>query len=336
MRYDTRIPRLAAAAGSVNAANGNSIWARRTRQSDGVFDASLLLTYGLGSDGSGTFTSTSGHVNVASTGKTFATSGVGVLSSSSYEIYFGASMLPQSGSGVFVDPQRVLNAASFAPAGYPVSPGGFITLFGTGFGTQTATAGIPFPVTGVAQVQATVNGIPAPIYFVNPTQISAIVPYAVTGPVATVVVSVNGTKSNPVDVPLAATAPGIFSIARNGLGDGAVLHADYSVVGTSNPANPSEIVQVYLTGLGAVSPAVQDGTAAPGREPLARTTSPVNVYVGGILVNNVQFNGLAPTLAGLYQLNIQIPPNIGPGPQTLAVQTVEGFTDLVNIAISSP
>ncbi len=274
-------------------------------------------------------------MNVASSGKTFATSGVDVLSSSSYEIYFGTSMLPQSGSGVFVDPQRVLNAASFAPAGAPVSPGGFITLFGTGFGTQTATANIPFPNI-LAGVQVMVNGVAAPIYFVNSTQISAIVPYAVTGSIATVVVSVNQAKSNSVDVPLAATAPGIFSIPRNGLGDGAVLHPDYSVVSASNPAHPSEFVQVYLTGLGAVDRPVADGAASPGSEPFARTTGGVNVFVGGLLVTNLAFKGLAPTLAGLYQLNIQIPPNIGPGSQTLAVQTVEGFTDLVNIAISSP
>ncbi len=181
-----------------------------------------------------------------------------------------------------------------------------------------------------------VNGVAAPIYFVNSTQISAIVPYAVTGSIATVVVSVNQAKSNSVDVPLAATAPGIFSIPRNGLGDGAVLHPDYSVVSASNPAHPSEFVQVYLTGLGAVDRPVADGAASPGSEPFARTTGGVNVFVGGLLVTNLAFKGLAPTLAGLYQLNIQIPPNIGPGSQTLAVQTVEGFTDLVNIAISSP
>jgi uncharacterized protein (TIGR03437 family) len=334
LRYDVQIPRLAAVVGSVNALNGNSIWTRRTRQSDGLFDASPLLTYNLSADGSGTLTSTAGHVNVASSGKTFATSGVDVLSSASYEIYFGAAMLPPSGSGVFLDPQRVLNAASFAPAGYPVSPGAFITLFGTGLGTQTATAAIPFPPM-LAGVQVTVNGIAAPIYFVNPTQISAIVPYAATGSVATVVASVNGTKSNPVDVPLAATAPGIFSLAFTGLGDGAILHPDFSKVSASSPASPNEVVQVYLTGLGAVNPPVPDGAAAPSRPPFSQVPGPVNVYVGGLLAN-VQYKGLAPTLAGMYQLNVQIPPNIGPGPQTLAVQTVEGFTDMVNIVIGSP
>jgi uncharacterized protein (TIGR03437 family) len=337
LRYDALIPRLAAVAGGVNAVNGNSIWARRTRQSDGVFDASVLLTYNLGSDCSGVFTSTAGHLNVASTGKTFATSGVDVLSSSSYEIYFGASLLPQSGTGVFLHPDGVLNSASFAPPGYPLSPGGLMTLYGTGLATQNATATIPFPFT-LGGVQVTVNGTPAPVYSVsaNPVQISAVVPFSAAGSVATVVVSVNNTKSNPVDVPLAATAPSIFSISRNGLGDGAILHPDYSVVSASNPAHPGETVQVFLTGLGAVDHPVPDGAAAPGSEPFARTTGPLNVYVGGLLVTNVQFKGLAPQLAGLYQLNIQIPPNIGPGPQTLAVQTVEGFTDMVNVAIGPP
>src|SRR6266446_3525612 len=52
LRYDPQFPRLAAVVGSVNAVHGNSIWTRRTRQSDGLFDASPLLTYNLSADGS--------------------------------------------------------------------------------------------------------------------------------------------------------------------------------------------------------------------------------------------------------------------------------------------
>ncbi len=40
-----------------------------------------------------------------------------------------------------------------------------------------------------------------------------------------------------------------------------------------------------------------------------------------------------PTVAGLYQLNIQIPETVDSGPQSLAVQTNEGFTDMVTIYI---
>ena len=50
----------------------------------------------------------------------------------------------------------------------------------------------------------------------------------------------------------------------------------------------------------------------------------------------VQFKGLAPGLAAFYQLNIQIPVNVGPGPQSLAVQTNDAFTDMVNLWIGSP
>jgi uncharacterized protein (TIGR03437 family) len=337
MRYDTVLgcsgPRLAAVVGSVNVASGNSIWARRTRQSDGLFDASPLITYSLGSDGSGLLTSTPGHVNVASTGQNFVTSGVDVLDSSSYELYFGAHLTAQSGTGVFLNPQGVLNGASFAPPGYPVSPGGLVTVFGTGFGTQTVqTKTLPFP-TNLGGVQMTVNGVAAPIYSVTPAQISGVIPFAATGATATIVVTVNNTKSNSVDVPLAPTAPGIFSLAQNGIGDAAILHANYSVVNAASPAAPGEIVQVYLTGLGATNPVVPDGAAAPTK-PLALMTGPVNVYVGGTLVTNVQFKGLAPTLAGLYQLNIQIPTTVSPGALSLAVQTVDGFTDMTTIQVA--
>jgi uncharacterized protein (TIGR03437 family) len=334
MRYDTAPARLTAAVGSVNATSLGSVWARRTKQSDGLFDSSPLITYSLAVDGSGTYTSTQGHVDIASTGQTFSTSGVDVASSSSYEIYFGARALPQSGTGVFLNPQGILNAANFAPAGYPVSPGGFVTLFGTGFPAQATSAKLPFPTT-LGGVQLSVNGTPAPVYAVSATQISAIVPFAVTGSTATFVLTVNSAKSNSVDVPLAPTAPGIFSIASNGLGNGAILHADYSVVSQSNPALPGEFVQVFLAGLGLVNPTVNDGAAAPGKEPLARVTGAVNVYVGGLAASNIQYKGLAPGFAGLYQLNVQIPSNSGPGPQDLAIQTNDGFTDMVNVWVAS-
>lgn len=329
-RFDAGRGRFAAVSASVNAIPvAGAVFGRRTRQSDGLFDASVLATYTLGVDGSGLFTSTPGRVNVGSTGNVFSTSGVGATDSLSYELSFGVKMPPQSGSGMFIDPQRVLNGASFAP-GYPVSPGGFVTLFGSGLSGTTATAAtLPFPTT-LGGITAMVNGKLAPLYYVSPTQISLVAPYSTTGTVATIVVRGSGVESNTVEVPLAATAPGIFSLPRSGLGDGAILHADYSLVDQSKPARPNEIVQVFLSGLGAVQPGVADGAAAPSAEPLARVTSPIAVTIDG-QVCEISYNGLAPGLASLYQLNIRVPASIGPGTHSLAVQTVEGFTDMVNI-----
>ncbi|MEO5925665.1 MAG: hypothetical protein ABIR70_17715 [Bryobacteraceae bacterium] len=334
LRFDADRSRFASNAAAINATSVGAVFGRRTRQSDGLFDASTVATYALGADGSGPFTSTPGRVNVSANSILFSTSGVDVVDSNSYELSFGVRMPAQSGAGVFIDPQRVLNGASFA-LGYPVSPGGFVTLFGTGLSTQTTNAKtFPFPAT-LGNVSATVNGKTAPIYLVSPTQISLVVPYSSTGNTATIIVTSNGVASNTVEVPMAATAPGIFSLTQNGLGDGAVLHANYSVVNADSPALPGEIVQVFLSGMGGVTPSVADGAAAPGTTPFAVVNAPTAVTIGG---QNAQifFNGLTPLLASLYQLNVRIPTNLAPGAQSLAVQTIEGFTDMVSIRVGKP
>lgn len=335
MRYDMQPARLTAVVGSVHADGaGDSVWARRTKQTDGLFDSSPLINYNLNADGSGVWTSAPGHVNVDVDTTTFASSGVDITSSTSYEIYFGGLLAPQSGTGVFLNPQGVLNAASFAPPGYPISPGGVMTLFGTGFPATAVTASAPPFGASLGGVSVSVNGTPAPVYSVSSTQISAIVPFAATGSIATIVVTVNGTKSNSVVVPLAATSPGVFSIPANGISNAAALHGNYSVISATNPATQGEIISMYLTGLGATQPAVQDGAAAPGKAPLATITGGLAIYVGGVQVpaNQIYYAGLAPTLAGLYQVNFMIP-NVAAGNVGVAVQTNEGFTDMVYIAI---
>jgi uncharacterized protein (TIGR03437 family) len=333
MRFDADRSRLAAVSAGVNVTSSGAVWSRRTRQSDGLFDAAVVLTYSLGADGSGTYQSTTGHVDVAPTSQIFSTSGVDVGNSNSYELYFGARMPLQSGTGVFLDPQRVLNAANFA-LGYPLSPGGYVALFGSGFGTQslTAPAAGSYPPT-LGGVQVTINGTPAPIYVVQPTFLSAVVPYSVTGSTATVVVSVNGTKSNSVDVPLATTAPGVYSWTSNGLGDAIVGDLNGVKIDSSNPAVPGKYVTVYLTGLGAVTPPVAEGAVDTV---LSNVNSPVAVTVGGVPVADLEFKGLSPTLKSVYVMNIKIPFGLARGLQSLAVQTVEGFTDMVSIFVSGP
>jgi uncharacterized protein (TIGR03437 family) len=68
---------------------------------------------------------------------------------------------------------------------------------------------------------------------------------------------------------------------------------------------------IYCTGLGPVDPQIPSGVAAPG-DPLSRVTSPVEVTIGGI-VASVDFAGLAPGFAGLYQINARVPAAVTPG-----------------------
>jgi uncharacterized protein (TIGR03437 family) len=166
---------------------------------------------------------------------------------------------------VFLNPQGVVNAASSAPFTSPVAPGEFITLYGTGMASQTATAfSLPFPI-NLGGVTVTVNGVAAPLVYVSPTQISAVVPYSTPTDDSFVNVQVNnfGTPSNVVQVYSGYASPGIFTVPSGGIGNGAILHADYSVVTSAKPAKVGETVLIYLSGLGPVTPAVAAGAAAP-------------------------------------------------------------------------
>jgi uncharacterized protein (TIGR03437 family) len=233
-----------------------------------------------------------------------------------------------SGSGVFLNPTAVVNAASNSPFTAQISPGEVISLYGTGFTaiTQPQTAPVPFPSI-LGGVQVMINGTAAPVYFVSPTQISAVVPYTTPsdGSLASIQVISNGSPSNTVQSYTGLTSPGVFTVPAGGLGYGAILHADYSLVSATSPAKMGETVQLFLTGLGAVRPAVTAGTAAPSAQPFATVVVPVDVFIddnnGNSTQASVAYQGLAPGLAGLYQVNFTVPTGL-----TLNATGVTQFT----------
>jgi uncharacterized protein (TIGR03437 family) len=230
-----------------------------------------------------------------------------------------------------VNPQGVVNVFSYAPAGNPIAPGEFINIYGTGLPARAAVAP-PFP-TSLNGVQLMINNTPAPLYTIMATNVYAVVPYSVTGPTATIVLSNGSAQSNTVTVPVSATAPGVASLAASGLGAGAITHANGTVVSSSSPAAPGETVVIYLAGLGAVTPSVADGTQPKG---LSTTNSVLAVYFGGVSADtsSIAYQGLTPQYPGLYQINVKIPMTVAPGAAVaLAIQTTNGFTDMVDIAI---
>jgi uncharacterized protein (TIGR03437 family) len=174
--------------------------------------------------------------------------------------------------------------------------------------------------------------VEAPIYLVSPTQLNVLVPYSVTGTTATISVTNNGKTSNSVVVPLSTTAPGVFTQNSSGTGLGAILHANNTLVTSASPAKLGETVSIYLTGLGAVSPSVSDGTAGMS-SPLSKVTETVSVTIGNVSAT-VLFAGLAPGLPGLYQINVTVPSSlVGSGNIGLLVRTPEAFAEQSTIAI---
>ncbi len=242
---------------------------------------------------------------------------------------------PAPVGSVYVDPTGIVNTASSAPYTAGISPGDFLTLY-NGVNLAGSTAFAPpgaFP-TILGGVQVLVDGVAAPLYYVTPTQISFLVPYvAGTYSVATIQVNNNGTKSNVVTTPVHQTTPGVFtSNPIGGPGYAAMLDfppsGGYYIVGADNPVHPGDNIALFLTGLGNPFPPNGDGqlggTNCVSGECLSNS---VAIDIGGTDVGTLAFAGLAPGLAGLYQVNFQVPATVTPGAYSLGVN---GFGSLGN------
>jgi uncharacterized protein (TIGR03437 family) len=247
---------------------------------------------------------------------------VAIGSGGSYALQVGLHAPAFSGSGVYLNPIGVVNAASWQPITASLAPGELFVLYGTGLSqtTMSAQGGQAFP-TSLGGVSVSINGISCPVYYVAPTQIAAIAPYELASAptdFANIQVTSNGVQSNIVQMYTTDAAPGAFTVGSNGIGYALAEDAVTGVeITPSNPAQPGEFISLFMTGLGTVTPTVTDGAVGPS-SPLSwsdvfnngNLAVNFNDYGSGGLVGNpgnIQYAGLVPTLAGLYQLNVEVP-----------------------------
>jgi uncharacterized protein (TIGR03437 family) len=293
----------------------------------GTYDYTYDIQYNV--LGNGTIPQDSFFYQFGANGQTVLVVG----QSSEYHLTLGLQAPPHSGTGVFLNPIGIVNAASLAPITNPVAPNELVTLYGTGLASKAAQAKtLPLPTAGLGGVQVLVNDRPAPVFYVSPTQISVLVPSETAEAYATFQVIDQGVASNSVTLYTSATAPGVFTLNQAGFGAGAILNADYSLVSAQSPARIGETVLVFLTGLGATNPSVPDGAAGPVK-PLSKVTDPnLQVFIDGQNAP-IAFGGLAPGLVGLYQLNVQVPAGVRSGPVYLDISTTSSYQSQTTIAI---
>jgi uncharacterized protein (TIGR03437 family) len=214
--------------------------------------------------------------------------------------------LTTSGSAV-PTPPVIASLADAAQFQQFFSPGGIMTIFGSQLAVAApqSAGSIPLPIS-MSGVTVLVNGVPAPLYYVSPTQINTQVPYETATGGATVSVNNNGKVSSQGFV-VNATGPGIFTDVK-------------SFLVPTNSATAGQEIAFYITGAGAVSPALFTGSAptttllAGLPQPLQQTT----VSVGGQNAV-IDFEAITPGLVGVLQLNIHVPSTIGLGLQTVVV-----------------
>lgn len=201
----------------------------------------------------------------------------------------------------------VVNAASYRSG---IVPGSLATVFAAGIlntpGIVPATSW-PLP-TSLAGVSVSAGGHAAPLYAITNVagteQVNFQVPFELAGQTeASIIITREGISSSPVTVEVSTVQPAVFTL--DGLNGVVVMHATNALVTPSNPVAGDSIVYLYATGMGPVNGNPQTGTRTPV-DRLFETTERPQVTLGGIPCE-VLFAGLAPELAGVYQVNLRIP-----------------------------
>jgi uncharacterized protein (TIGR03437 family) len=215
-------------------------------------------------------------------------------------------------------PVAAVNAADFRNA--PLAADSIAAAFGTNLAPRIEIAqSFPLP-TSLAETMLTVNGIPAPLFFVSPTQINFVVPAGVESGSATIIVS-NGVSNglgnySLGNIQIVAAAPAIFTANASGTGDAAAqttidginfLQPPFDVLVNGRP----NILVMYGTGFRrapAANPNDGNGVAES-----------VTATIDGRTAN-VQYAGAQGGFAGLDQLNIEMPASLaGTGPRRIEV-----------------
>jgi uncharacterized protein (TIGR03437 family) len=228
---------------------------------------------------------------------------IALLSTLSISLSVGFAQVPR------FDANGVVNAASWSS---PVSPGALAAVFGTHLAASQQAGTPPYPTT-LGGTTVTINGTAAPLLFVSPGQINFQMPAAVANSEwfnvtsATIVVTTAAGASAPVTFGL-GSLPGLFTADGSGCGQAAALNiradGSVSVNSASNSAAPGDFVALYGTGFGFSATQPADGMAATGAATLQ--TAPGLLLDGG-LMPTISYAGLAPALAGVDQINFQVP-----------------------------
>jgi uncharacterized protein (TIGR03437 family) len=227
------------------------------------------------------------------------------------------------------------NAAS--GVGGAVAPGEIVAVFGNGLGPATLTSfkvangSIGSTIPGGAQIFF--GASPAPLIYTSSGLAAAIVPYSVAGQsTANVALLLNGTTSVTTVVPVAAAAPGIFTSNTTGSGQAAAVNvATGAVNSAANPVRLGAYISLYITGAGQTTPAASDGQIISST---ALSVLPVTVTIGGIAAP-VTYAGAAPTqVAGLTQVNVQVPQGVAVGSAVPVTVSVNGVPAQAGVTIS--
>jgi len=242
-------------------------------------------------------------------------------------------LLQYAGTGLSI--AAVTNAASSVSG--PVAPGEVVVVYGSGLGPDQLTQYQLDPTSGLvgtnlADTRVIFNGTAAPVLYTSATQVGAVTPYSIAGSNVQVFVEYQGQTSAPVTLQVAAVAPALFTQDSSGKGQAAASNQDGTTNGAAHPAQVGSYISLWLTGAGQMNPAGVDGSI--GAAPLPLTAAQVAVTIGEISAV-VEFAGQAPgAVAGVIQINAQIPSGTQAGAAVPVVVQVGGVSTQAGVTIA--
>jgi uncharacterized protein (TIGR03437 family) len=229
----------------------------------------------------------------------------------------------------------VVNNATFA-TGEQVALGEVVVVSGDQFtygDPQQATPPLDITLGGT---QVLVNGQPAPILSLTPSQIAFQIPFEATTGDGTVQVVNNGQNGNLINVNITTMAPHLVPLSEGPYAT--ITGADGNPGGIpASPAAVGDNVVIAAVGLGPTSPSVADG--APG--PADSSAQVFNVQVcfgahsafGQAICTPATSANLASGSVGMYQINVQIPPGVPSGSGPFFITVGGSASEMEQIAV---
>ena len=185
---------------------------------------------------------------------------------------------------------------------------------------------------------------------------------------ATVVVETAAGGSYPRRFLVGTHGPGIFTMSGGGTGQAAAVLAGTTVLAappgfsedirlaqpgetvnlytTSRPARAGDVLEIYATGLGSVEPPLADGmnSCLPAgvcltdgsNVALRRTAERPRVSIGGVAVaaDGVLFSGLAPALAAVHVVLVEVPAGIAPSDAAEVIVVIGGRASQSGVTVA--
>jgi len=239
----------------------------------------------------------------------------------------------------------VKNAASWDATA--VAPGEIVAIQGTSVGGAEAAfaeASDNRLPSAVSAVRVLFNGVPAPMIYTYPVaaptqQLAAIVPYEIlANPAAksvNVQVEVQGNRSDPFPMTVAAANPGIFTNDYSGQGQAAAYNADSPLAlrnGPGQPVSRGGSIRIFATGEGLTTPPGLDGRVTATIAPTPALSC--SLKIGGVSVIPASCSEAANGPAGELQVTAVVPMNVTPGNGVPVQLTIGAFTSPAGVTIA--